>query len=70
MCANFGTIGCFGCQWAEFGVDDDDAEYYSPRMKDGAVFMSVDDEKSGYDPDRTSEVMYNAGGHNRMRPRT
>jgi hypothetical protein len=52
------------------GVDDDDAEYYSPRMKDGAVFMSVDDEKSGYDRDRTSEVMYNAGGHNRQRPRT
>ena len=51
------------------GVSDEDAEYYSPRMKDGAVFMSVDDEKSGYDPDRTSEVMYNAGGHNRARPR-
>ena len=51
------------------GVSDEDAEYYSPRMKDGAVFMSVDDEKSGYDRDRTSEVLYNAGGHNRARPR-
>ena len=50
------------------GVSDEDAEYYSPRMKDGAVFLSVDDEKSGYDRDRTSELMYNAGGHNRSRP--
>ena len=24
------------------GVSDEDAEYYSPRMKDGAVFMSVE----------------------------
>lgn len=51
------------------GVDDDDAEYYNPRMKDGAVFMAVDDEKSGYDPGRTADVMYGAGGHNRSRPR-
>jgi hypothetical protein len=51
------------------GVSDEDAEYYSPRMKDGAVFMSVDDETSGYDRDRTAEAMYNAGGHNRARPR-
>ncbi len=51
------------------GVSDEDAEYYSPRMKDGAVFMSVDDETSGHDSARTSELMYGAGGHNRSRPR-
>jgi hypothetical protein len=51
------------------GVSDEDAEYYSPRMKDGAVFLSVDDEKSGYDRDQTAELMYGAGGHNRSRPR-
>lgn len=51
------------------GVEDEDADYYSPRMKDGAVFMSVDDEKSGYDAGKTADVMYGAGGHNRYRPR-
>ncbi len=51
------------------GVSDEDAEYYSPRMKDGAVFMSVDDETSGYDPAQTADLMYGAGGHNRSRPR-
>lgn len=50
------------------GVSEEDADYYSPRMKDGAVFMSVDDEKSNYDPAQTAEVMYGAGGHNRSRP--
>lgn len=52
------------------GVDDDDAAYYGDRMKDGAVFLSVDDEHPDYDADRTSEVLYGAGGHNSRRPRT
>jgi hypothetical protein len=52
------------------GVSDEDAEYYSPRMKDGAVFLSVDDEKSGYDRDQTADLLYGAGGHNRSRPRS
>ena len=52
------------------GVSDEDADYYNPRMKDGAVFMSVDDGTSGYDPDKTADLMYGAGGHNRSRPRT
>ncbi len=50
------------------GVDDDDAEYYNDRMKDGAVFLSVDDERSGIHSDATSEVLYGAGGHNSRRP--
>ena len=50
-------------------VSDEDAEYYGPRMKDGAVFMSVDDETSGHDPARTADLLYGAGGHNRSRPR-
>ncbi|GGD88996.1 hypothetical protein GCM10011515_05850 [Tsuneonella deserti] len=53
----------------DHGVDDEDAEYYGQRMKDGAVFLSVDDEKSGYDRDRTQEVLYGAGGHNSRNPR-
>ncbi len=53
----------------DHGVDDDDAAYYGDRMKDGAVFLSVDDETSGHDSDRTSELLYGAGGHNSRRPR-
>ena len=51
------------------GVNDDDAAYYGDRMKNGAVFLSVDDDKSGMDSASTSEVMYGAGGHNAARPR-
>lgn len=50
------------------GVTEEDAEYYSPRMKEGAVFMSVDDERSNHDSGRTADLMYGAGGHNRARP--
>ena len=51
------------------GVSDEDADYYNGRMKNGAVFLSVDDDNSGLDSARTSEVMYGAGGHNAARPR-
>jgi hypothetical protein len=64
--AAFGTVNEV---LKKHGVSDEDAQYYNPRMKDGAVFMSVDDDKSGYDADRTADLMYDAGGHNRTRPR-
>ncbi len=48
----------------DHGVDDQDAEYYSGRMKDGAVFVSVDEDSSGYDPEETSTILHRSGGHN------
>lgn len=53
----------------DHGVDDEDANYYNERMKDGAVFVSVDDQRSGIDSANTSEVLYSAGGHNSRRPK-
>ena len=53
----------------DHGVDDEDAAYYGDRMKNGAVFLSVDDETSGHDSARTSELLYGAGGHNSRNPR-
>ncbi|ONF97309.1 hypothetical protein [Sphingomonas jeddahensis] len=63
------AFGSFNEVLKKHGVSDEDAEYYNPRMKNGAVFMSVDDEKSGHDAARTADLMYSAGGHNRSRPR-
>jgi hypothetical protein len=63
------ALGSFNEVLKKHGVSDEDAEYYNPRMKDGAVFMSVDDEKSGFDSAQTADLMYGAGGHNRSRPR-
>lgn len=63
------ALGSVNEVFKEHGVSDEDADYYSPHLKDGGVFMSVDDEKSGYGPVETSEMMYGAGGHNRNRPR-
>jgi len=51
------------------GVEDDDADYYGERMKDGAVFVSVDEKTSGHDMTKTSDILYTAGGHNSTRPK-
>lgn len=51
------------------GVSDDDASYYGERMKGGAVFVSVDTDRTTASADRIQDVLYAAGGHNSMRPR-
>lgn len=62
------AIGSINELLKEHGVDEEDAAYYDERMKDGAVFLSVDDQRSGADSLSTSELLYGAGGHNAMRP--
>lgn len=52
------------------GVSDEDASYYGDRMKNGAVFVSVDTDRTTGSPDRIQDVLHDAGGHNSARPRT
>lgn len=51
------------------GVSDEDASYYSDRMKNGAVFVSVDTDRTTMAPSAVQDVLYSAGGHNSTRPR-
>ena len=51
------------------GVSEEDARYYSDRIKSGGVFVSVDTGASGVDPERAREALYRSGGHSSSRAR-
>lgn len=48
------------------GISDEDAHYYSGRMKDGAVVVTVEDELADQ---ALQDLLYKAGGHNAASPR-
>ncbi|QPQ54208.1 hypothetical protein IC614_07490 [Allosphingosinicella flava] len=45
------------------GVGKEDADYYSDRIKDGGVFVSVDTSANRIDPARARDILYRHGGH-------
>lgn len=51
------------------GVSDEDAAYYGDRMQNGAVFVSVDTDRTAVPAGRIDDVLYSAGGHNSSRQR-
>ncbi len=50
----------------DHGVSDDNAGYYADRVKQGGVFVSVDND-SGIDQAAAQEILYRHGGHNSER---
>lgn len=52
------------------GVSDEDARYYSDRMKDGGVFVSVDSSAGNLDGQTAREILYRNGGHSASRAKT
>lgn len=48
------------------GISDEDAHYYSGRMRDGAVVVTVEDELADQ---ALQDLLYKAGGHNAASPR-
>lgn len=49
------------------GVGEEDARYYSDRIKDGGVVVTVED--IGIDEEKLREVLYRNGGHNASQAR-
>lgn len=54
---------------SKHGVSDDDSRYYSDRIDEGGVFVSVDPDRAGIAPDVASEILHRAGGHSSTRSR-
>jgi hypothetical protein len=50
------------------GVNEEDANYYGGRMKDGGVIVTVDN--GDYDDGQVRQVLYRNGGHNSSQART
>ena len=51
------------------GVSDEDAAYYSDRMKTGGVLVTVHPNEGGAGRERIQEILYSNGGHNSSRAR-
>ena len=52
------------------GVSDEDARYYSDRVNNGGVFVSVDTEEARLPREQAQDILFRAGGHNSSRART
>lgn len=52
------------------GVSKEDASYYSERVNNGGVFVSVDTSQAGVSRDTAEDILFGAGGHNSSRART
>jgi len=65
--AAIGAIGgTFNEVLTKHGITEEDAHYYSGRMKDGAVVVTVQDDLAGQ---AVQDMLYRAGGHNAASPR-
>ncbi len=54
----------------DHGVGEEDAAYYEKRIEGGGIFVSVDTEDSGLNPQSASDILYRNGGHSASRART
>ncbi|MCW3798510.1 hypothetical protein OMW55_11905 [Sphingomonas sp. BN140010] len=52
------------------GVSNEDASYYSDRVNQGGIFVSVDPSQSSVSRDQLQDILYQAGGHNSSRQRS
>jgi hypothetical protein len=52
------------------GVSKEDAGYYSDRVNNGGVFVSVDTTQAGVSRDAAEDILFSAGGHSSSRARS
>lgn len=64
-----GAAGGLEKVMTDHGVSKEDATYYEGRINDGGVFVSVDTNSAGVDPNVAADILYGAGGHSSTRPR-
>ena len=56
--------------FTKHGVSNEDASYYSDRVDQGGIFVSVDPSQSSVSRDELQDILYQAGGHNAGRQRS
>lgn len=54
---------------SKHGVSDEDSRYYSDRINDGGIFVSVDASRANVGREQIEDVLYRAGGHSSSRSR-
>lgn len=64
-----GAAGGLEKVMTDHGVGHEDASYYEGRINNGGVFVSVDTNAAGINPETAADILYGAGGHSATRPR-
>lgn len=64
------TAGTLNEVLTKHGVSEEDASYYSDRMKSGGVFVSVDTSQAGVSAETARDILYRNGGHSSSRAKT
>ncbi len=64
-----GAAGGLEKVMTDHGVGEEDAAYYSGRVHEGGVFVSVDADAAGISPQAAADILSRAGGHSATRPR-
>ena len=63
------AVGTLNETLTKHGVSDEDAAYYSDRIKSGGVFLSVDTGEAGITADQANDILHRHGGHSSTRAR-
>lgn len=63
------AVGTLNETLTKHGVSEEDASYYSDRIKSGGVFVSVDTSSAGISADQIGEILHRNGGHSSARAR-
>ncbi|RDE05613.1 hypothetical protein [Sphingomonas aracearum] len=64
-----GAVGGLEKVMTDHGVSREDATYYEQHIGRGGVFVSVDTNAAGIDPEAAADILYGAGGHSSTRSR-
>jgi len=64
-----GAAGGLEKVMTDHGVNEEDARYYNGRIDQGGVFVSVDANAAGIDPQTAAAILSRAGGHSASSPR-
>jgi hypothetical protein len=62
-----GAAGGLADILSKHGVSDEDSSYYSERINNGGIFVSVDTSRASVDRDRVQDILHRAGGHSSSR---
>ncbi|MDB5671285.1 MAG: hypothetical protein JWO25_2244 [Alphaproteobacteria bacterium] len=65
-----GTAGGLTNALTSHGISAEDSAYYEDSITKGGVFVSVDTDNAGIDPQTAEDILYSAGGHSATRART
>lgn len=64
------AVGGLTDLFGKHGVSEEDSRYYSDRVNNGGIFVSVDTSDGRMSRDEVQDILFRAGGHNASRAKS